>query len=165
MLAFWLSVWPIFLSLCHLHCHAALNLSLLRLCHSLDYCIYCTPSFTATKIPVVYSQKWNCAASVPISTFMCVWSNYIFLGSVHMFSCCRIYKSLTYCTKKFGNWDWGRKNEQFLFWEFFSSNFRFCVFAVSLQFNLSSFPINLSLGLFTHTLCFTVLHCTLHTSP
>ncbi len=44
------------------------------------------------------------------------------------------------------------------------SNFRFCVFAVSLQFNLSSFPINLSLSLFTHTLlhwCFTA-PCTPH---
>ncbi len=40
---------------------------------------------TAKKIPFMYSFSGNSAASVPISTFICLWRMYIFPRLIHLF--------------------------------------------------------------------------------
>ncbi len=65
------------------------------------------------KILYKYSQKMNCAATVLISTFMCLWAISIFSWSICLF-CCRKYvdRSWKYVnrsqTHEWGNWDWSR---------------------------------------------------------
>ncbi len=80
---------------------------------------------TKPKIRNIYSQKRNCAATVPIPTFMFLCAIYIFLRSVCIF-CCRkicgpivgIYKPLTYTWIRRGT-----EATQFLFWEYRNRNF------------------------------------------
>ncbi len=77
---------------------------------------------TMTKIWHKYFQKRNCAASVSMSSFMCLSAIYIFPGSVCPL-CCReiygpilgIYKSLTDIWLWKLDWDWGRAIP---FWEY-----------------------------------------------
>ncbi len=84
-------------------CHACRDWTALKT-HKTSAIYY---PYTATKIPFMYSQQRNCAASVPIHTFRCLWAIYILYS------------------QEIGTW--GRAIS---FLGIFVSNFRYCVFAV-----------------------------------
>ncbi len=86
--------------------------------------------------PIYVFLFWELCGRCPIFTFMGLWAVYIFQGSDHIFSGSRIGRSMVWIYKSInrslthecGNWDCVAA--QFLFWEYFISNFWYCVFAV-----------------------------------
>jgi hypothetical protein len=88
--------------------------------------------YKGNSVYIQYSFSGNCAASAPISTFMCLWAIYIFPWSVHIFPPAEtaapsweyIIRSQTHECK---NWDWG---PDIPFLGIFASNFRHFFFAV-----------------------------------
>ncbi len=78
--------------------------------------------YTAMKIRFTYSQKWNWAASFPISIFMYLWEIYIFPRSVHTMllqqnigiQILGIHK----IAHRYMNAGTGNKATQFHFWEY-----------------------------------------------
>ncbi len=71
---------------------------------------------TANKIRFIYFQKWNCAASFPISTFMYLWAIYIFLRSVHIF-CCKVGEPSVWIYKSL-NVEFRNEATHFNFWKY-----------------------------------------------
>ncbi len=121
------------------------------------------------KMPIIwnkYSQKRNIGVSVPISTFMCLWANYIFPRWVCLF-CRRKYvdRSWEYInrsqTHECGNWGWGRaiprkgiynRNWRCSVWEKYQGHLR-----VRYRQNIKRIPTFFRLHLYT---VFTVSHAT-----
>ncbi len=74
-----------------------------------------------------YSQKRNCAATVPITTFMFLWAIYIFPWSACLFCYKKIgepHLEIQYINRsQTHNVVIGTEAKQFLFWEYINPNF------------------------------------------
>ncbi len=69
--------------------------------------VYCAPCVRLTLYRKSPTQKRNYGATVPISTFMCLWAVYIFPRSICLF-CCRIKfgQILGICKSLTDTWMW-----------------------------------------------------------
>ncbi len=112
--------------------------------------MYSLQRYTVLKIGKKYSQKGNCEASVPICTFIYLWSILICPQSVSQFGCSKIggpilgiCKSLT-C--RCVNMELGIKAAKFYFWEYII-RILFAVYAVYNNVNLCKCNVKLFLSL------------------
>ncbi len=127
------------------------DLSIIGFLHWEKFSVATGPSrvqCTSKKIPFMYSFSGNCAASVPISTFMCLWATYVFPGSVHIFPAAeeadRLWEYINHSqTHECGNWDCGLAIP---FLGIFVSNFRYWFFAACRQ---MMYPIQSSTAFLT----------------
>ncbi len=85
----------------------------------------------------VLSPKWNCAASFPIPTFMYLWAIYILTGSVCLFCCSQIGRpalGIQYINRsqihEWRNWERGREVS---FLGIHKLDFRYSALADSIQ--------------------------------
>ncbi len=78
---------------------------------------------TATKIPFIFSQKRNCAASVPISRFMCGCERFIYSQNWSTYFPAADYRQTGPGSKSLtGTWmyvETGTEAAPFIFWEYF----------------------------------------------
>ncbi len=81
------------------------------------YAMHCKD--TIPKIRNKYSQKRNCAASVPNSIFICLWAIYIVSHNRSAYSAAGKYVEWSWeYINRSQTWKWGTKAAQFLFWEY-----------------------------------------------